>query len=147
MPITAARASREEAVNNAAAALPASLPYQPLGWGAITMYVDPNTRTTAILYGNDAALQAVQAARSAPAYPAGAVLALVTWAQRDDPHWFGARIPNVPLSVEFAQVMDGGQNSVYRRFAGTGLIEQRDSASTDAERTGFILGLAPVHLP
>ncbi len=34
MPITVAGVSREEVVNNAAAALPASLPYQPLGWGA-----------------------------------------------------------------------------------------------------------------
>jgi len=37
-------------VNNRAAALPASLPYQPLGWGAITMYIDPNSKTTATLY-------------------------------------------------------------------------------------------------
>ncbi len=67
LPITTAKVSGDEVVNNAAAALPASLPYQPLGWGAITMYVDPKTHTTATLYGNDAAIEAVQASRSAPA--------------------------------------------------------------------------------
>jgi hypothetical protein len=107
MPMTTAKIARVEVVNNAAAGLPASLPYQPLGWGAITMYVDPNTHTTATLYGNDVAMQAVQAHRSAAVYPAGTVLGLVTWAQREDPHWFGARIPDRPLSVEF--VAPGGQ--------------------------------------
>jgi hypothetical protein len=144
MPITAARGSREEVVNNAAAALPASLPYQPLGWGAITMYVDPGTHTTATLYGNDSALQAVQAARSAPAYPAGAVLALVTWAQREDPHWFGARIPDRPASVEFVQ--PGGRQPVYRRFTGPALSREEGAANA-AERMSFVLGLAPASLP
>jgi hypothetical protein len=46
LPITSAHLNREEVVNNAAASLPASLPWQPLGWRAITMYVDPKTRTT-----------------------------------------------------------------------------------------------------
>jgi hypothetical protein len=144
MPITTARVSREEVANNAAAALPASLPYQPLGWGAITMYVDPKTRTTATLYGNDEAIQAVQAARSVPAYSAGAVVALVTWAQRDDPHWFGARIPDRPVSVEFVQ--PGGRQPGYRRFSGPALSAEEGAANA-AERTSFVLGLAPAPLP
>ncbi len=58
LPITAAHLNREDAiVNNAAASLPASLPYQPLGWGVITMYVDPANRTITTLYGNDIALK------------------------------------------------------------------------------------------
>ncbi len=153
LPVTTARVSRNEAVNNSAAALPASLPYPPLGWSAITMYVDPKTRTMATLYGNDAAMQAVQARRAAPAggaggptYQAGAVLALVTWVQREDPHWFGARIPGTPQSVEFVQVADGGQTS-YRRFAGTGLIEDQSAAGAAMQRTSFVLGLAPARLP
>src|SRR5580698_3756850 len=45
LPITAAAVGGNEAVNDSAAALPASLPYQPLAWSAITMYADPNTHT------------------------------------------------------------------------------------------------------
>jgi hypothetical protein len=152
LPITTARTAGDEVVNNSAAALPASLPYQPLGWSAITMCVDPKTRTMATLYGNDAAMQTVQraapfAGAKGPEYPAGAVLALVTWAQRDDPHWFGARIPAVPRSVEFVQVAAAGQTSSYRRFLGTGLIEDRPAASAAEQRTGFVLSLAPARLP
>jgi hypothetical protein len=116
LPISEANIGRDEVVNNLAAALPATLPYRPLHWRAITMYVDPKTRTTAMLFGDDAAMRAVQARDAAPmgpasnpSYPAGAVLALVTWAQRDDPHWFGARIPAAAQSVEFVEM--GGQVS------------------------------------
>jgi len=151
LPITAAtvvdeKTSREEAVNNHAAALPASLPYQPLGWSPITMYVNPKTHTTAILYGNDTALKSVHprgASASSP-YAAGAVLALVTWVQREDPHWFGARIPDSPQSVEFVQLSAPGQTT-YRHFAGPRLAEDRPSDS--AQRTAFVLGLAPAQLP
>jgi hypothetical protein len=149
LPIAAAGVGHEDVLNNNAAALPANLPYQPLVWNAITMYVDPRTRTIATLYGNEIAMQAVHtpgAAQAAPAYLANTVLALVTWAQRDDPHWFGARIPNVPLSVELVQVSAGPSNS-YRRFAGASLNEDQPPASVTAERTNFILGLTPVKLP
>jgi len=123
-------------------------------WCEITMYVDPKTRTTAALYGNDRAMQQVQA-RSATqagnpnrqAYPAGAVLALVTWVQRDDPHWFRARIPAAPLSIDFVQVAAAGQAATYRRFAGAGLIEDHPTAREAAERMGFIIGLVPLRLP
>ncbi|MGA2744070.1 MAG: cytochrome P460 family protein [Candidatus Sulfotelmatobacter sp.] len=168
LPITTAKINGEEIVNNRAASLPATLPYQPLAWNAITMYVDPKTHTMATLYGNQAAMQAAQARNSASAapvpasaalvYPPDAVLALVTWAQRDDPHWFGARIPDVPLSVEFVPAATGGQAGTYRRFAGTGLTLKEDQAeaqtgqgqaeaSLAAERTSFILSLAPSRLP
>jgi hypothetical protein len=150
LPITPAHVAGSEVVNQRAAALPASLPWQPLSWGAITMFVDPARQTTATLYGNDTAIRAARAGnpssgtRSGPAYAEGSVLALVTWAQRDDPHWFGARIPDVPLSVEFVRV--GTPNS-YRRFVGTGLNELSAPEPVAAQRTDFILGLPLAQLP
>jgi len=151
LPVTSAKINREEVVNNAAAALPPRLPYQPLGWSAITMYMDPKNGTMATLYGNDEAMRGMQArganAVGGPAYPEGAVLALVTWTQRDDPHWFGARIPGDPQSVEFVQVAGPGRESNYRRFAGTGLVEDSNAASGAAQRTSFVMGLAPARLP
>ena len=154
LPITTARVRGVEVVNNSAAALPGNLPYQPLGWSAITMYVDPSTHTMATLYGDDAAMHSVQSSRSGPAggqqrpkYAADAVLALVTWVQRDDPHWFGARIPSVPRSVEFAQVATARQTNRYRRFAGPELTEDHPTASTAAQRTSLMLGLVPARLP
>ncbi len=142
LPITTAQVSGTEVVNNAAAVANATnLPHQPLVWGAITMYVDPKNHTMATLYGDDAAMDAVEARRS---YPAGAVLALVTWTQRDDPHWFGARIPDRPLSVEFVEA--GGQPH-YQRFSGTALEEDEGATKIAAERASFMLGLPPAQLP
>ncbi len=149
LPITRALARRNDVVNNSAAALPESLPYQPLSWNAITMYVAPATHFTAVLYGNDAAIGSIRAHRGTthvPAYAAGAVLALVTWAQREDPHWFGARIPSEPQSVEFVQVQ-AAQKNEYRRFAGPGLTEDRPSPDISAQRTNHLLDLAPALLP
>jgi Haem-binding domain/Cytochrome P460 len=154
LPVTTSRVNGNEVVNNAAAALPASLPYQPLGWNPITMFVDPKTRTMATLYGNEQAMQGVQARGFAPGnaaknltYPAGAVLALVTWEQRDDPHWFGARIPATPLSMEFVQVAAAGQPASYRSFSGAGLVEDHLANGAAAQRRSFVLGLAPARLP
>jgi mono/diheme cytochrome c family protein len=152
LPITAARVARDQAVNNNAAGLPASLPYQPLGWDAITMYVDPKTHTTATLFGNAIAIRAVQArpyagGLVAPAYAAGAVLALVTWGQREDPHWFGARIPDAPRSVEFVQLAGAEEASRYWRFAGADLIEDHRAGDVVSQRTGFLLGLTPAQMP
>jgi hypothetical protein len=50
-----------------------------------------------ILYGNDAA---VNAARKGQGYPAGSELALVTWAQKEDDHWYGANVPDSIVSIE-----------------------------------------------
>jgi hypothetical protein len=149
LPITTAHLNHEQTVNNAAAFLPASLPWQPLDWRALTMYVDPKTRRTATLYGNDAALQAREhpAETRPPEYPSGAVLALVTWAQRDDPHWFGGRIPDTPLKVEFVQTSSGNGTDIYRVFEGKALIEAHADSQTAARRTDFILNLKPVSLP
>jgi len=151
LPITRAQVAGEEAVNNRAASLPAALPWQPPGWSPITMYVDPRSHTTATLFGNGAAARAARdggvqqgAAGGMRTYPAGAALALVTWRQREDPHWFGARIPDEPISVEFVQA--GATNS-YRRFAGAGLGEVHPAAAEAAQRASFILGLAPAQLP
>jgi hypothetical protein len=157
LPISGAILRGQEVVNNNAAALPVDLPYlpeTPTKWGAITTFVDPAARTTATLYGGGIALTAVDARivfsggnPSAQSYPLDAVLALVTWKQRDDPHWFGGRIPDLPLSVEFVQVAAPGQVSQYRRFAGPRLDEDLSTAGIAKQRTDFILGLRPAPLP
>jgi hypothetical protein len=150
LPITRAHADREEIVNNAAAAFPSSLPWQPLGWRPTTMYVDPKTHTTATLYGNDAAMQVLKLGGATPTgftYSHGGVLALVTWAQREDPHWFGGRIPYTPQMVEFVQISSGGNAHVYRVFEGRTLVETHPDAEDATQRTNFILNLKPASLP
>jgi Cytochrome P460 len=102
----------DEDLYNVQAAVPAGLPYPVMEWKAIATVVDRGSGTTGTLFGNDAA---VSAARAGVAYPSGAVLGLVTWRQREDPHWFGARIPGRVVSVEFVEV---GSSTVDRKFVG-----------------------------
>lgn len=149
LPITSARSAVLEAVNNRAASLPEDLPYHPLRWAPITMFVDRRSHTMSALYGNEAAIQSVDARNTSPAAPhygPGAVLALLTWVQRDDPHWFGARIPDSPASAEFVAVEP--QNSFsYRRFDGPTLAEVHPSSAAIMQRTSFLAGLKPASLP
>ena len=154
LPISRAQISRDEVVNSNAAKLPGTPPYQPLGWNTITMYVDRKSRTTAILFGNDSAMSAVHArgansgkGTESPVYPGGAVLALLTWSQRDDPHWFGARIPDQPLSVEFVEVVQSAHMSRYLRFNGSGIREDHSAGDYSMQRLEFILSLPPARLP
>jgi hypothetical protein len=152
LPITSAQSTLLEEVNNRAASLPASLPYQALRWTPISMFVDRQSHTMSTLYGNQAAITSVDArssSPSAPHYQPGSVLALVTWVQRDDPHWFGARIPDLPTSVEFVTVgpQNNPPNNPYRRFQGPNLTETPAASDAIAQRTSFMLNLKPASLP
>jgi hypothetical protein len=69
----------------------------PFKGKVITSFVDKRLGTMSTLYGND---MAAQNARAGHNYMAGSILTLVTWSQRDDPHWFGARIPGEVVLVE-----------------------------------------------
>ncbi len=150
LPITVAILKRGEVANNRAAAFPQSLPYLPLAWNAFTLFVDPTAHTMSALFGDDAA-QAVRVRGSnpgkAPAYPAGSVLALVTWSQREDPHWFGGRIPDTPQSVEFVETDGAGKARAYRCYDGPSMQEQTPRAEDVARRSNFLLTLAPATLP
>jgi hypothetical protein len=149
LPITTAWSTHPETINNRAAWLPKDLPYQPLRWTAITMFVDRKSHAMSTLYGNEAATKSVIARSPSPSahrYQPGAVLALVTWIQRDDPHWFGARVPDLPSSVEFVTV--GPQNSPsYRSFDGPNLAESHPGANAAAQRTSFLIRLKPASIP
>jgi hypothetical protein len=151
LPMTVAKAGRDEVMNNVAAALPPSLPYRPLAWNVITLYVDPKLHTIATLYGNDAGLLAIRArSKGSPAstvVPPNGVFALVTWGQREDPHWFGGRIPDTPKVVEFVE-MDASRNlNSYRRFDGPDFNQHSLPADVAEKRTRFILNLTPAWLP
>jgi hypothetical protein len=106
---------------NATAALPGSLPHDPLQWRVITSSIDHAHGTMSTLYGNDAAVDHARTAPQTP-YPAGASLALVTWEQQEDRHWFGGRIPGKVQTVEFVTfrvpaVTNSGDAS-YESWAG-----------------------------
>jgi len=74
----------------------------------ITTFINKKDSTMSTLYGNDIA---VQNARVGQPYGAGAVVSLVTWLQRGDPHWFGGRIPGKLSSIEIMSFF--GADSIF----------------------------------
>jgi hypothetical protein len=130
---------------NREAALPAPLPASVLDWRAINSSVDRAHGTMALLTGNDTA---VQAATAAAEYPEGSELALTTWLQRDDPHWFGAKIPGTFVSIEtvtIARAADGKPAAIYKQYTGNPLHEVTDTST--AARQAAILSMHASQLP
>ncbi len=114
--------------NEPAAIAANKLPFNPLSWKIITSGIDPQRQTMSALYGNDLAVQSARAGH--PTYPDGAVLSVVTWSQREDPHWFGGRIPDRIQSVEFVTVGSKDPGASYQRFDGPELVR---SAAQDGQ--------------
>lgn len=149
LPMTTASVPGTEIVNNRAATLPKSLPYQPLAWTPITMFVDPKAHTLTTVFANDAAVPSYTRRGTMPAVstlPVGATLAVVTWTERDDPHWFGGRMPDTPSSVEFV-TSNVANTSRYLRFDGLDLTETHVASDVATKRTGEILAIKPALLP
>ena len=127
LPVAAVSSRGAEIVNSRAAGFgPTPL---PLAWRPITLFVDRKARTVSVLFGKDG------------------VLALVTWNERDDPHWFGARIPDQPVSLETLQVAPNGEGGDYKRFNSAGQPENALPTAFVTQRTAFLQSLAPAQLP
>jgi hypothetical protein len=128
---------------NQEAALTGNLPYNPLGWRVVTSWTNERQATMSTLFGNDLAIGRLRSSSGIP-YPPGAVLALVTWSQRDDPHWFGARIASTPQSVEFV-AMTAGQAPSYEKYQGSPLkpVNNPDAA----KRIDYLLSQRAAVMP
>lgn len=131
---------------NDVAEIKGDLPANPLKWPVVTSSVDHQAGTMSTLYGNDAAIRYARS-NSQHDYPPGSILALVTWAQRDDPHWFGAKIPGPVKSVEFVRISDGPAYS-YEIFEGAPLKRTSSSEGRpDGSRAAYLLSLRAAVMP
>jgi len=123
------------------ASLKGQLPWQPMDGYVITAWIDPHAGTMATLYGNEVAIMQARA-DDRPVYPRGSSVSLVIWKQKEDPRWFGAKVPASVQSVEFVTI--GGTSDhtrySYRRFEGSPSVQ---TASADGaapnERSAFLL--------
>jgi hypothetical protein len=126
------------------------LPYNPLTWQVISSILNPADHTLATISGNE---QAVGYARhhASSKYPAGSVLAVVTWSQQDDPRWFGGKIPGSVRSVEFLEVQaaaDSGQTYLYSMYSGTPLRKSVSIAEkAPTSRAAYLLAQKAAVIP
>jgi hypothetical protein len=146
LPVAGCTSKPATSTINDQAALTGHLPYNPLAWKVITSSVNQRTATMSTLYGNDIAVQYART-NADRAYPAGSVLALVTWAQRGDPHWFGAKIPSTVQSVEFVTIQDAaGASPTHERYQGSPLTRTAASAA-DANRIAYLTAQRAAVMP
>lgn len=109
----------------------------------ITSFIDTREGTMSTLYGNEVA---VKSARAGQAYPAGAEVRLVTWSQKDDAHWYGARIPNAVHSVETLSYRSGTV-PVYESHEGPARTKMTVSAAGMQGRIDYIASLKASVMP
>ena len=138
------------ATPNTDAGLSGDLPFNPLQWQVITSEINPAASTMSTLYGNDPAVKYARS-HSLHDYPAGSVLALVTWGQKEDQRWFGANIPGKVVSVEFVSLEstpDKKPVASFQRYEGSPL--QKSAALDDLAantRAAYILAQRPAVMP
>jgi hypothetical protein len=147
------RKPAEDDVLNVQARLPQGMPVPAMDWRVISMSVDRTHQaagTMATLTGNDLAVKYA----GSGVYPVGSELALATWLERDDPHWFGARIPGSFVALETVTMERGGDGkatAIYKRYAGDPLGQLREVLVTDAggaeARKAAILGMRASVMP
>jgi hypothetical protein len=122
-------------------ALPSDdFPQHPLEWRVITLFVDKSGATLSTVYGNTLAVEHARDGSPGP-YPPGAALARVTWSEREDPYWFGARIPGRVLSTRLITVGGtvDGQPTYDCQERGDGAPQQAPSASCAPDPVGSLL--------
>ena len=95
----------------------------------ITSGVDKRQALMYTLYGNRIALMTAKAGPG-HGYSPGASLSLVTWVEKEDPHWFGGNIPDKVQSVEKVTFDQNGKPA-YAVTEGT---------APAGDRLDFILG-------
>jgi hypothetical protein len=126
------------------------LPENPLQWKVITSTINPADSLMSTLYGNDPAVRYARTS-SQHNYPSGSVLSLVTWTEREDERWFGAKIPDRVKSVEFVSVevaADGLQSYSYREYEGTPLtMVSEQKGLTPNDRAAYLLGQRAAVMP
>ncbi|HEY1164226.1 MAG TPA: cytochrome P460 family protein [Chitinophaga sp.] len=131
---------------NREASLPSSFQFEAKGLNkVISSSINRKKATMSTLYGNDQAFQYAHT-HADSSYPNGAVLALVTWKQQEDPRWFGANIPGELQSIELVKI--NGTNTTYEQFTGTALTPAANSdTALITKRTRYILDEKPAVTP
>ena len=108
---------------NRDAFLTGELPANPLQWRVLGTLIDHSEASMSTLYGNGIAVDYART-HAQREFPDGSTLSRVTWAQKDDERWYGAKIPGQVKRVEFVFVKtaaDGRPLYSYQKYEGTPL--------------------------
>ncbi len=144
--------TNEHEITNKEASLPESFGFNKMGLKAISTSINQNKNTVVILYGNNRAIAEITDKKytgaAARQQPDGTekILVLVTWLQKDDPYWFGAKVPGKLLSIE---TLKSSQHFSKRKAIAYYIYNNEGIAQQTADRTnrvGTILSMKPAVL-
>lgn len=131
---------------NKEASLPESFNFNQMGLKVINSSINQKKSTMSTLYGNDNALNTLKAGTG---IQADEVIALVTWKQKEDKHWFGAKIPGSLQSLELIKTIkdkSGMPQITYTRYEGSKLMPIKDTTG-NAQSIKYIFDQNPSVMP
>ncbi|CAM3979888.1 hypothetical protein SAMN06265348_104348 [Pedobacter westerhofensis] len=131
---------------NKDASLPSSFNFSKMGLKVISTAINKKNATMCTLYGNELALKTAIAG-NAP--QPGEVLAMITWKQKEDEHWFGAKIPGELLSLEIIKTTGGQFENIkanYQRYEGKLLTLSNDTTGNEKSMR-YIFAQQPSVMP
>jgi hypothetical protein len=128
---------------NTTAALPALFKRSKQPLKVVTSSINKKLGTMATLYGNESALLASRTGLSGTR--PNEIFELVTWQQKADEHWFGAKIPGNLKSLEYVTI-DAGKSIRYQKYNGANLIPANDTLNV-AIRLAYIFKLKASIMP
>jgi len=131
---------------NENASLPESFDFNAMNLKVVTSSINHKKQTMMTLYGTDSAIDDLKD-NAEKTEGKKRILALITWSQKEDPYWYGAKIPNNLLSVEIIksqQPFSENSGIVYQKYEGKDLKK----VSTDGtDRIHTILSMKPSIMP
>lgn len=131
---------------NENASLPESFDFNAMNLKVVTSSINHKKQTMMTLYGTDSAIDDFRNG-TGKVESKERILALITWSQKEDPYWYGAKIPNNLLSVEIIksqQPFSENSGIVYQKYEGKEL-KKVNADGTDRIRT--ILSMKPSIMP
>lgn len=131
---------------NENASLPESFDFNAMNLKVVTSSINHKKQTMMTLYGTDSAIDDLKD-NPGKVNNKERILALVIWSQKDDPYWYGAKIPNNLLSVEVIKSkLPFSENSgiLYQKYEGK---ELKKVKADGTDRVSTILSMKPSIMP
>ena len=144
--------NESEAINMEAS-LPQNFGFEKMGLRAITSSINHNKNTMSTLYGNSQASADLEnnikteAEILQDSTNSERVLLLVTWLQKDDPYWYGAKVPGKLISIESLKsnhALSERKVILYQLYDGKG---NKNDVKDSSIRIESILTMKPALFP
>lgn len=137
---------KDSGLVNGQASLPTSFNFESLGLKAIASFINKKSGKMSTMYANEMGAQYVIS--DLKNHVPGEVIVLITWEQKNDDRWFGAKVPGELMMLEVVKtaILNNKITINYEKHLGEKLIKVPDSTQQQS-RIKFILNQKPSVMP